>query len=154
MVRRKKVALIAVVMLLAPVVAGYVMYLRNTAPATPPVSAAEASNPTKPFVVKVHAQWCAVCMLTTSMWTRIEDEYEGRVNFLVMDFTDDRTTDVSRAESERVGLGRVFEETGSTGVVLIVNGRTKEVMATIAGSRNFEDYRAAIDAALKATQAF
>jgi thiol-disulfide isomerase/thioredoxin len=149
---RRKIALIALAVSLALVIAGYVMYLRNTAPVIPPVSAAEASNPTKPFVVKVHAQWCAVCMLTMSMWTRIEDEYAGRVNFVVMDFTDDRTTDLSRAEAERVGLGRVFEETGSTGVVLIVNGRTKEVMATIAGSRDFDEYRAAIDAALKVTQ--
>jgi thiol-disulfide isomerase/thioredoxin len=149
---RKKLALIIVAVVVVPVITGYVMYLRNTAPVTPPVSSAEASNPTKPFVVKVHAQWCAVCMLTTSVWTRIEGEYAGRVNFLVMDFTDDRTTETSGVEAERVGLGRVFEETGATGVVLIVNGRTKEIMATIAGSRDFEDYRVAIDAALKAAQ--
>lgn len=145
----KKIAAIAIAVCTALVAAGYVMYRGNTAPVSPPITAAEASNPSKPFVVKLHAQWCPVCMITTSMWTQIEEAYAGRVNFLVLDFTNDQTTDASRAAAERVGLGRVFEETGSTGVVLIVDGHTKEVTATIAGSRDFAEYRAAIDAALK-----
>ncbi len=71
------------------------------------------------------------------------------MNLLVWDFTDAQTEAVSRQAAERVGLGRVFEETGSTGIVLVVDGRTREVTATIAGSRDFAEYRAAIDAALK-----
>lgn len=145
----KRIAVITIAVCTALVAAGYVMYRGNTAPVSPPITAAEASNPSKPFVVKLHAQWCPVCMITTSMWTQIQDEYSGRVNFLVLDFTDDRTTEASRVAAERVGLDRVFEETGSTGVVLVVDGRTKEVMAMIAGSRDFAEYRAAIDAALK-----
>jgi hypothetical protein len=45
-------------------------------------------------------------------------------------------------------LGRIFEEAGSTGVVLVVDGRTKVVTASIGGSRDVAEYRAAIDAAL------
>ena len=119
-----------------------------SAPVIPPISETEAANPSKPFVVKLHAQWCAVCMITTSVWSQIQDRYSDRVNLLVLDFTDDQTTDASRAAAERVGLGRIFEETGSTGVVLVVDGRTKEVTATIAGSRDFAEYRTAIDTAL------
>ena len=144
----KKIAVIFVTTCLALVAAGYVMYFVNAAPVTPPISAADASNPTKPFVVKLHAQWCAVCMITTSVWEQITDEYAGRVNLLVLDFTNDQTTDASRRAAERVGLGRIFEETGSTGVVLVVDGRSKEVTASIAGSRDVAEYRAAIDAAL------
>ena len=128
----------------------YVVYLANAAPVAPAISAAEASNPGKPFVVKLHSQWCHLCLITTSAWSQIEQEYAGRVNFLVLDFTDDQTTDASKAAAERVGLGRVFEESGSTGVVLVVDGRTKDVTASIAGSRNVAEYRAAIDNALKA----
>jgi capsular polysaccharide biosynthesis protein len=83
------------------------------------------------------------------MWEQISDEYTGRVNFLVLDFTDEQTTDASRTAAERVGLGRIFEETGATGVVLVVDGRSKEVTASIAGSRDVAEYRAAIDAALE-----
>ena len=148
----RKIGAIAIAVCLAAAAGGYAMYLRNIAPVAPPISAAEASQPTKPFVVKVHAQWCPVCMITTTVWSEIQQEYAGRVNFLVLDFTDDRTTDASRAEADRVGLGRVFEETGATGVVLVVDGRTREVTASVAGSRNLADYRAAIDTALARVQ--
>jgi hypothetical protein len=33
-----------------------VMYLRNTTPIVPVISSAEAANPSKPYVVKLHAQ--------------------------------------------------------------------------------------------------
>lgn len=146
----KKAVVIFVSVCLAMVLGAYAMYLANAAPVAPPISASEASNPSKPFVVKLHAQWCHLCLITTSVWSQIEREYSGRVNFLVLDFTDDRATDASRAAAERVGLGRVFEEAGSTGVVLVVDARTKAVTASIAGSRDAAVYRDAIDAALKA----
>ena len=144
----KKIVLIVLAIGIALVGSVYVMYLANTAPVTPAVSAAEAANPSKPFVVKLHARWCYLCMITTSVWSTIQQEYSGRVNFLVLDFTDDQATDASRVAATRAGLGQIFEEAGSTGVVLIVDGRSKEVKASIGGSRDFNEYRAAIDAAL------
>jgi hypothetical protein len=148
----KKIAVIFIAACLALVAAGYVAYLANAAPVAPPISAAEASNPSRPFLVKLHARWCHLCLITTSVWSHIEREYSGRVHFLVLDFTDDETTGASKAAAERVGLGRIFEESGSTGVVLIVDGRTKEVAASIAGSRDIATYRAAIDTALNRTR--
>jgi thiol-disulfide isomerase/thioredoxin len=138
--------------LLAILVAvGAVSYVRNGAPTVRPISAAEAANPSKPFVVKLHAQWCPVCMLTKPVWRDIEREYSSRVNLVVFDFTDQAATDASEAEAERLGLGPFFEENaGWTGAIAIVDPRTKETTATIQGSRDFADYRAAIDASLRA----
>ena len=147
----KKFAVTFVGVCAAMAAGGYAMYLRNAAPVAPPISAEEASRPTKPFVLKLHARWCPVCMVTTGVWSQIQDEYSDRVNFLVLDFTDDRTTDASRAAARRVGLERIFDESGSTGVVLVVDGRTRQVTASIGGSRNVADYRAAIDGALSGT---
>lgn len=147
----KKIAIIVFAGFVVLAGTGVAMYFVNAAPVAPAIPAAEASAPSKPFVVKLHSQWCPVCLVTTSVWSQIEEEYAGRVNFLVLDFTDDQTADASKAAAERVGLGRVFEESGSTGVVLVVDGRTKEVTASIAGSRDVTEYRAAIDAALNRT---
>jgi thiol-disulfide isomerase/thioredoxin len=148
----RKVAVVFLAVCLVMTAAGYAMYRANAAPVLPAISAADAADPSKPYVVKLHAQWCAVCMITTSVWSQIEAEYRGRAKFLVLDFTDDQTTDASRAAAGRVGLARIFDEAGSTGVVLVVDGRTKEVTASIAGSRDVAEYRAAIDAALGRTQ--
>jgi thiol-disulfide isomerase/thioredoxin len=144
----KKIAIVVFAAVLVLVGTGVAMYFFNATPAPPAISAAEAADPGRPFVVKLHSQWCPLCLITTQAWSQIEKEYAGRVNFLVLDFTDDETTDASRAAAERVGLGRVFEESGSTGVVLVVDGNTKNVTASIAGSRDVAEYRAAIDAVL------
>ena len=88
-------------------------------------------------------------MLTKGMWAEIEQTYAGRVRLAVFDFTNETTTAASRAEAERLGLEETFEDAGfATGPILVLDGRSKEVLAWISGSRDFEDYRAAIDSAL------
>ena len=64
-----------------------------------------------PWVVKLHAQWCPVCMLTKGMWSEIEETYAGRVRLAVFDFTDEATT--RRAAPKPSGSGSArFEEAG------------------------------------------
>jgi hypothetical protein len=125
------------------------MYLGNPAPAVRPISAVEAAAASKPYVVKLHARWCAVCMVTKGVWSQIEAAYSGRVNLVVFDFTDGASTNASRAEATRLGLEGFFDEfAGATGMIVVLHGRTREVAASFDGSRNFAEYRAAIDAAL------
>jgi thiol-disulfide isomerase/thioredoxin len=142
-------ATLAVVVVL--IAAGAFLYARNTTPAVPAIATAEAAASGSPWVVKMHAQWCPVCMLTKGMWAEIEEHYAGRVRLAVFDFTDEATTAATRAEAERLGLAGVLEEAGfATGTVLVLDGRTKDIAAWISGSRDFAEYRAAIDAALAA----
>jgi hypothetical protein len=145
---RALLALASLAMLL--VAAGSVMYFQNAAPAVPAITFVEAANPMKPYVVKLHARWCPVCMLTRGVWSEVEAAYSTRANLVVFDFTNQATTDASRAEAGRLGLGKVFDENaGSTGTILVLDGRTKDVTASIHGGRDVAEYRAAIDAALR-----
>jgi thiol-disulfide isomerase/thioredoxin len=146
----KKALLIAASLSVGVVGLASGMYATNRAPIVPEVSAAEAAESGKPYVVKLHAQWCPVCMLTKAMWSQVETMYSTRVNLVVFDFTNQASTDASRAEARRLGLEGFFNENaGWTGTIAVLNGRTKDVTATIHGSRDFSEYRAAIDAALK-----
>jgi thiol-disulfide isomerase/thioredoxin len=111
---------------------------------------AQASSP-RPYVIKLHARWCPVCMMTRGAWADVQKAYDGRVNLAVFDFTSGSTTDASRAEARRLGLEPVFDDhLGETGTVLVVDGASKKVTAVIHGSRDAADYRTAIDAALAA----
>ncbi len=133
----------------ALVVFASIMYVTNPAPIVPAIPAVEAANPERPFVVKLHARWCPVCMATKGIWSRIQATYASRVNLLVLDFTDQANTAASRAEARRLGLEKIFDEyLGATGTILVLNGRTREVAASIHGSRDFAEYRAAIDRTL------
>jgi thiol-disulfide isomerase/thioredoxin len=130
--------------------AGFVMYQRNAAPTVPAIADLASS---KPIVVKLHARWCPKCMLTKSVWSDVEKEYAGRVHLVVMDFTNQASTDASRREAHRLGLERFFEEfSGATGIVVVLHARTKAVAAELEFSRDLPEYRAAIDAALAAAK--
>ena len=123
-----------------------VLYATNVAPSVPPVSGTDAG---KPYVVKLHAQWCPYCLLQKDDWSQIEKAYAGRVNFVVLDFTNERATERSRREAERLNLTPFFDSyAGATGLVVVLDGRTNDVLAEVGGNQAFEEYRAAIDAAL------
>ena len=143
MLKKIVVFLVAVVAGLAAL--GFVMYKLNAAPLVPTISAVEARSPSKPYVIKVHAKWCPVCMVTKGVWSQIENTYANRVNLLVLDVTNQETADASRAEAQRLGLQQIFDDYGGgTGTIVVLDGRG-QVAASISGSRNFDDYRNAID---------
>jgi hypothetical protein len=94
-------------------------------------------------------------MVTKDVWSQVEATYATRVNLLVLDFTNQATTDASRLEASRLGLEQFFaDNAGGAGTIVVLDGRTKEVTASIRGSRDFADYRAAIDATLKHAASF
>jgi hypothetical protein len=131
------------------VAAGAFLYSRNTTPAVPQLATGEAVAAGPPWVVKIHAQWCVVCMLTKGMWSQIEQTYAGRIRLAVFDVTNRETAATSRAEAERLGLGYVFEEASfATGSILVLDGSSTRIVAWLSGSRDFAEYRAAIDSAL------
>jgi thiol-disulfide isomerase/thioredoxin len=126
-----------------------VLWVRNATPATPVIAEAEVANPTRPFVVKLHAQWCPICMMTKGVWSDVENAYVDRVNLVVFDFTNDATTKATRARAARLGLEKYFDDNvGWTGTIAVIDGRTKEVRAEIHGIESLETYTNAIDAAI------
>jgi thiol-disulfide isomerase/thioredoxin len=149
----RRIFSVALVLVAALVATGAILYARNSTPVVPTIATADASAAGAPWVVKMHAQWCPVCMLTKGMWSEIEQAYAGRVRLAVFDFTDEATTAATRAEAQRLGLGAFLEDAGfATGTIVVLDGRNKEILAWINGSRNFTEYRTAIDAALAAAE--
>ena len=146
----KKALLVVTFLAVAMVAVASVMYVRNAPPAVPALSAVDAANTSRPYVVKLHAQWCPICMLTKAVWSQIEVAYSARANFVVFDFTNQATTERSRAEAKRLGLEKFFDDNaGTTGTIAVLDGRTKEEAASIHGIRGFDEYRSAIDARLQ-----
>lgn len=144
---KKALLTIASLAVLVAALAG-ILYVTNPPPVVARI-AGDAIGTGKPYVVKLHAQWCPYCMLTKDVWSQIEKVYADRVHLLVLDFTNQANTDVSQAEARRLGLEKFFDEFGgATGIVVVLDGRTKEVTAEIGGNRDFSEYRTAIDAVL------
>jgi thiol-disulfide isomerase/thioredoxin len=127
------------------------LVVTNSVP-RPPADPSGAAAVSAPYVVKLHARWCPVCMATKAQWGDVQQAYAGRVRFAVFDFTTEATTARSRVDAVRLGLGAVFDDyAGETGTVLVLDGVTKNVREAIHGVRAAADYRTAIDAALART---
>lgn len=147
-----KKILIGTALLIAVVaVTGAILFIGNAAPAVAAVTAAEAADPGRPFVVKLHAQWCPICLVTKDVWYELAEEYEGRANLVVFDFTDEDSTAASRAEAVRLGLGPFFDDyVGLSGAIAVIDGGSRETRALLGGKLPTDEYRTAIDASLAA----
>jgi hypothetical protein len=138
-------AVAGVAALLAVAIA--VLLAANPAPRVPAPSADVAARSTQPFIVKLHARWCPVCMATKDVWAGIEQTYGSRVRLVVFDFTNERTTEASRAGAARLGLGRVFDDyEGETGTILLVDAGSRTVASALHGRQPLDEFRAAIEA--------
>ena len=88
-------------------------------------------------------------MLTKGVWSELQTAYTGKVNLVVFDLTNQQATEASRVEAKRLGLDRFFEEhVGETGAIYLLDGSTKEVKDSFNGSRQFAEYKTAIDGAI------
>ena len=151
MAKKALLGVILVAIVLAAIVS--VLYVRNAAPTVSEITPVEAADTSRPYLVKLHAQWCPICMMTKDVWSQIEAAYSGRANFVVLDFTNEATTDASRTQARQLGLDRFFDDNaGATGTIAVLDGRTKQELASIHGVKDFDEYRAAIDASMKAAK--
>ncbi len=144
MLRKLTVLAAAGVVVLAAITA--LLYITNEAPVVPRVADADAAG--RPVVVKLHAQWCPVCLTTKGVWEEIEAAYAGRVNLAVLDFTNEATTRASEAEAARLGLRSVLDEWGGTTGYVLVLDATGATRHAIKGIRDLAVYRQAIDEVL------
>jgi thiol-disulfide isomerase/thioredoxin len=140
---------VAAVGVLAAVVGVSVLLITNPAPAVPALL--RDDQDVRPYLVKLHARWCPVCMMTKDVWTALEQNYGSRLRLVVFDFTTEATTENSRAVARQLNLESLFDEyRGETGTVLVVNGSSKAVEHSLHGNLEWADYAAVIDAVLAA----
>lgn len=103
----------------------------------------------KPVVVDVFATWCAACKNIAPTLARLETEYEGIVNFVVLDVTDKSTLAEAEAKAAKLGLTEFLAANKSqTGMLTIIDPDSGTILAQHRNNPNFADYQTVLDAAL------
>lgn len=103
---------------------------------------------TKPTVVIIRADWCSVCQKLEPTMMGLMKEYGGKLNFVMLDVTNDATTKAAAAKAKSLGFGAFFEANKkTTSTVGIFKGK-KNVFKT-AMDTNRDDFVAAFDKALQ-----
>jgi len=142
MIRRAPLFLataLAVVLAAGPGVAGE----------TTPVSA--AADASRPFVVKVHADWCGTCLRLAPTWEALQAQLGDGARLVVLDVTDRARLAAARAQAERLGLSTFFEAHKSkTGTVAVLRGDDRAPVEVLKGVTDAARYRDAVEAARRA----
>jgi len=108
----------------------------------------------KPAKVKViaagfHADWCGKCkqMAPSAMKTMASYKGDTTVKFVNFDLTDDATKKQSAKLAARNGITPVWNSNQKTGMVLLVDGKTRKVVGTIVSTDSESDMKRKIEAA-------
>lgn len=103
----------------------------------------------RPTIVKIHADWCGSCRATAAVWERIENEFGDEAQIVRFDVTDRIGHDAAKAEAAALGLDDFFQEyRRRTGVIAFLASGADSPTTILAGERDFEKYRAALDTTL------
>ena len=103
----------------------------------------------KPVVVDVFATWCPGCKNIAPTLSQLKQEYSDKVNFVVLDVTDQAKLQETAINANKLGLGQFLEVTKSqTSTVAIVDPATGDILAMFKNNPNKADYTKILDAAL------
>ena len=123
----------------------------NGTPADAP-QVSSADDPSRPFVVKIHADWCGTCVRLDPTIEALRESLGSRARIVVFDVTDKGTLARATTEADRLRLRAFFDQYKSkTGTVGVLHGATREPVSVFKGELDTAKYEAAVARAASGT---
>ncbi|MBD2654074.1 MULTISPECIES: thioredoxin domain-containing protein [Synechocystis] len=103
----------------------------------------------KPVVVDIYATWCPGCQTIAPTLSQLKKQYQGKVNFVVLDVSDKNTTKMAETKAKQLGLTTFFDANKTqTATVAIIDPATGMVIQQFRKNANASDYTKVIDGAI------
>jgi thiol-disulfide isomerase/thioredoxin len=102
----------------------------------------------RPTVAIIRAEWCSACQKLEPTMMELQSKYKDRIDFVMLDVSDDEKTAQSAETARKLGLGKFFEANKQkTSTVVVLSPAHKIVFQT---KQNFDRdaYVQAFDEAL------
>jgi thiol-disulfide isomerase/thioredoxin len=115
----------------------------------PAVEAAAGEAPAV-VAVKFHADWCGSCRAMGPAFEDLANKHDGApVLFVELDQTNQTRARQASLLATALGLGPAWTENrGKTGFILLLDGRTKQVLDRLTAERTLKEMSAALEAAV------
>jgi thiol-disulfide isomerase/thioredoxin len=81
-----------------------------------------------PLVAIVRADWCPACRALEPTMKELMEQYEGKLNFVVLDVTNDETKAAAVETAKKHGLEKFFDENKSKTSTVAVFGNDMKVL--------------------------
>ncbi len=99
----------------------------------------------RPFVVKIHADWCGTCTRLKPTLEALEKKVGDGARLVVLDVTDKQTLARATAEADRLGIREFFDTYKSrTGTVGVLDGASREPVSVLKGELDVAEYQRAL----------
>ncbi len=107
----------------------------------------------QPTVAIIRADWCTVCQKLEPAMTELMEQYKDRLNFVVLDVSNDEKTAASAVTARKLGIGNFFEANKKkTSTVAIFGDKNKLLFKKYHDSERETFVRAFDDAIAKTSQ--
>jgi thiol-disulfide isomerase/thioredoxin len=108
-----------------------------------PVLSGEHEDKTELIALRMYADWCGMCKALDPKVNQVKEEFKGKgVFFAVFDQTDEFAKEQSALHAKLLGLEHVQKEfEGKTGLLLLIDPKTKEISERITHTITIEDLR-------------
>jgi thiol-disulfide isomerase/thioredoxin len=103
----------------------------------------------KPVVVDIYASWCPGCKNIAPTLSQLKKRYGSKVNFVVFDVSDSKTTQAAMKTAEKLGLTNFFNANKSqTATVTIFDPATGKIAKQLRNNADLTEYTSIIDSSI------
>jgi thiol-disulfide isomerase/thioredoxin len=100
----------------------------------------------KPVVVDIYASWCPACRNIAPVLSQLKQQYQNKVNFVVLDVRDRESVSASMKMANKLGLTQFFNTyKAQTSTVAIIDPATGKIIKQFRNNADIAEYQAILD---------
>jgi thiol-disulfide isomerase/thioredoxin len=103
----------------------------------------------KPTVVIIRADWCEACQKLEPTFNELKEQYKDRLNFVVLDVTNDAKVAESAKTARELGISKFFAANRKNTSTVVVLGEKNTISFKTTHNYDRRAYLHAFDEAIK-----
>ena len=106
----------------------------------------------KPLVAVIYADRCPLCQKLKPVLARINERYHGKIRFVRLDVTSEKTAAEAKLEAHNAGLESFFDENKERTSLVIIQDTSGHEIFKAYHDYDFQHYTQVLDQQLRTTQ--